>query len=414
MPAPSSIWHHADFRRLIGALFVSQLGAKLAREALPLIAVLVLGAGPLAMSGLSAATALPSLLLALHAGAFIDRIRRRPAMIAADLLRFLVLISVPIAAFGGWLSLGQLCVVAFFVSALSLTFDVADQAYIPGLIGRDRILKANALKESSDATTEIVGPPLGGLLVQTIGGPLTILIDAVSYLFSALLLLRIKGREEKPVPQAGASLRREIVDGLRILWHDSVLRPLLFARFIRAFFSSMLGPFYVLYLVTELHLSPFMLGLIVAVGGASAMAGAALAPFLLARLPAGPALIAAFALKAIGLACVPLAGYVAGGSLPALVVGLLVMHQFMSDGSTGFFAVVERTLRQRRVPAEFLGRTGATIRLVNDGPLPFAALLAGFVAENYGIQLVMWIAVAGYALAPVIAFLSDVRRVRAV
>ena len=391
MPVPPSIWHHADFRRLIGALFVSQLGAKLAREALPLTAVLVLGAGPLAMSSLSIATALPSLLLALHAGAFVDRIRRRPAMIVADLLRFLVLISVPIAAFAGWLSLGQLCVVAFFVSALSLAFDVADQAYIPGLVGRDQILKANALKESSDATTEIIGPPLGGLLVQMIGGPLTILIDAVSYLFSALLLLRIKGREEKPVPQAGASLRREIADGIRILWHDSVL-----------------------YLVTELHLSPFMLGLIIAVGGASAMAGAALAPFLLARLPAGPALIAAFALKAIGLACVPLAGYVAGGSLPVLVVGLLVMHQFMSDGSTGFFAVVERTLRQRRVPPAFLGRTGATIRLVNDGPLPFAALLAGFIAETHGIQFVMWIAVAGYAFAPVIAFFSDVRRVRAV
>lgn len=410
----TSIWHHADFQRLIGALFVSQLGAKLAREALPLTAVLVLGAGPLAMSGLSVATALPALLLALHAGAFIDRIRRRPAMIAADLLRFLVLLSVPLAAFAGWLSLGQLGVVAFFVSAFSLAFDVADQAYLPGLVGRDQVLKANAVKESSDATTEIVGPPLGGLLVQMIGGPLTILIDAVSYLVSALLLLRIKGREERQAPAAGASLRREIVDGLRVLWRDSVLRPLLFARFFRAFFGSMLGPFYVLYLITELRLSPFTLGLIIAVGGAASMAGAALAPVLLARLPAGPALIGAFALKAIGLACVPLAGYVAGGSLSVLVVGLLVAHQFMSDGSTGFFAVVERTLRQRRVPPTHLGRTGATIRLVNDGALPFAAILGGVIAEGHGIQLVMWIAVTGYAIAPAIAFFSEVRRVRGI
>lgn len=410
---PASVWRQADFRHLIAALGISQLGAKLAREALPLTAVLVLGAGPLAMSALGIAAALPTLLMALHAGAFLDRIRRRPSMIAADFARFLVLLSVPVTAYLGLLSIGQLCAVAFVVSTLTLAFDIADQAYLPGLVGRGQILQANSVKEASAAATEIVGPPLGGLLVQAIGGPLTILFDAFSYLLSALFLRRIKAPEEPPAPAAMPSLLREIRDGIRVLWRDPVLRPLLFARFIRAFFSGMIGPFYVLFLITDLGLSPFALGLIVAMGGIASLMGASLAPRLVRHLPAGPGLIFAFAIKTVGLACVPLAGFIAGIS-PLLVIPLLVAQQVLGDGSTGYFAVVERTLRQRRVPAEFLGRTGATIRLINDGPLPFATLLGGFIAESHGVNFLMWIAVAGYALAPAVAFFSALRKLRSV
>ena len=406
-----SIWRQADFRNLIAALGISQLGARLAREALPLTAVLVLGAGPLAMSGLTAASALPTLLMALHAGAFLDRVRRRPAMILADLLRFLLLLSVPVAAFLDLLSIGQLCVVAFCVSAATLAFDIADQAYLPGLVGQDRILHANAAKEATDATTEIVGPPLGGVLVQTIGGPLTILLDAVSYLFSALFLWRIGMGEPRPAPLPTPNLRREIGDGLRVMWRDSVLRPLLYARFVRTFFGGMLGPLYVLYLVSDLKLSPAMLGIVVAVGGAASLVGAAAVPRLAKVLPVGPGLILAFAVKTLGLACIPLAGSL-GGVAPFLIRPLLLAQQILADGSTGHFAVVERSLRQRRVPPDLLGRAGATTRLVNDGPIPFAALLGGVIAEHYGITTVMWLAVAGYALSPIVTFFSGVRRVR--
>lgn len=409
-----SVWRLTDFRHLIAALGISHLGAKVAREAMPLTAVLVLGAGPMAMSWLNVAAAVPTLLMALHAGAFLDRIRRRPAMIVADCLRFLLLLSVPIAALLGLLNIYQLCIVAFFVSAATLAFDIADQAYLPGLVGRDQILPANAGKEAADAATEIVGPPLGGLLVQMIGGPLTILIDAVSYLFSALFLLRIKSPEPPlAAPQAAPDLAREIKDGLRVLWQDSVLRPLLYARFIRTFFGGMLGPFYVLYLVTDLHLSPLALGLIVAAGGVASLLGSAAVPRLAAHLPAGPGLILAFAIKTLGLACVPLAGVFTGAS-PVIVIGLLVLQQILADGVTGYFAVMERSLRQRRVAADLLARAGATTRLVNDAPVPFAAILAGLLAEHLGVQNVMWIAVAGYALSPVVAFCSDVRKLRRV
>lgn len=407
------LWRRPDFRNLIAALGISHLGAKIAREALPLTAVLVLGAGPLAMSGITVANTLPTILMALHAGAFLDRLRRRPAMIVADLLRCVILLSVPLAALLGWLSVAQLCVVAFCVSAGTLAFDIADQAYLPGLVGRDQVLKANAVKEATDASSEIVGPPLGGLLVQMIGGPFTILINAISYLCSAVFLLRIKAREEPQQQRHQPDIRREIRDGITVLWRDSVLRPLLFARFIRTFFGGMLGPFYVLYLVQDLGVSPLMLGIIVAVGGGASLIGSALAPRLAAALPVGPGLILAFAVKTLGLACVPLAGLMLGAS-PWLMISLLMMQQLLSDGSTGYFAVLERSLRQRRVPAELLGRAGATTRLVNDAPVPFAAIFGGLIAESHGIDLVLWLAIAGYALSPVVAFFSDVRKVREV
>lgn len=411
--AAPTIWRHADFRRLMSALTISQLGSKLAREALPLTAVLVLGAGPMAMTYLGIAAALPALLMALHAGAFLDRIRRRPSMIAADLARFLLLLSVPVAALTGQLGMVQICIIAFIVSSLTLAFDIADQAYLPGLVGRDEILKANAAKETSLATTEIVGPPLGGLLVQAFGGPFTVLIDAVSYLFSALFLLRIRAPETPPVPRAQASMLGEIRAGLRLMGHDDILRPLLWSRFIRAFFSGMIGPFYVLYLVGELKLSPGTLGLIIATGGVASLIGAALAPALAARFPVGPGLILAFALKTLGLACVPLAGLFLGAS-PILMIGLLIAQQVLGDGSTGYFAVVERSLRQRRVPPDYLARTGATIRLINDGSMPFAIMLGGTLAETYGLNTILWFAVAGYAFAPVVALFSEVRRLRSV
>jgi MFS family permease len=408
----TSLWGRADFRALIAALGISQMGAKVAREALPLTAVLALGAGPLAMSGLSIAASLPTLLMALHAGAFLDRIRRRPSMIIADLLRFLLLVSIPVAAFFDLLSMFQLCVVAFFVSAATLAFDIADQAYLPGLVGRPQILRANAVKEATDAATEVVGPPLGGLFVQIIGGPFTILIDAVSYLFSALFLARINAAEtRRPTPARRPSLTREIKDGLSVLWHDSVLRPLLYARFIRTFFGGLLGPFYVLYAVTTLHLTPFQLGLVVATGGIATLFGSAIVPLLVKWFPAGPGLIIAFIVKTLGYICVPLAGHVVGLS-PWAGVAFLVAQQILADGSTGFFMVVERSLRQHRVPAELLARAGATTRLVNDAPVPFAALLGGVLAEHIGVHAVMWIAVAGYALSPVVAYFSEVRHLQ--
>ena len=192
-----------------------------------------------------------------------------------------------------------------------------------------------------------------------------------------------------------------------MLWRQPILRPLLLARAIRTFFGGMIGPFYVLYVIRHLGISPAAMGVIIACGGLAALAGAALVPWLNARVPAGPGLIGAFAIKTVGLAMLPLAGL-----LPMLVVPLLVLQQLLQDSVTSYFAVNERTLRQKLVSNSHLGRVAATIAVVNDGPVPLGALIAGLLVQIVSLDTVLWIAIAGYALSPVVALLSPVRSLR--
>jgi predicted MFS family arabinose efflux permease len=397
-----------DFRALMAAFAVSSIGTKVAREAVPLTAVLVLQAGPGALSLLGMAATLPVLVLGLFAGVWVDRRRRRPLMIAADLLRFLAVVSIPIAAWCNLLTMTQLLAVVVAVAALSLLFLAADTAYLPSLVEADRLAKANAARETIDATAEIVGPPIGGVLVQVLTAPAALLIDAISYLVSALFLFRMTHAEPVvPPPTERRRTLHEIAEGLHTLWYQPILRPLLLARAIRTFFGGMFGPFYVLYVIRHLGVSPAMMGVLIACGGLAALAGAALVPWLNARVPAGPGLIGAFAIKAIGLACLPLAGL-----LPMLVLPVLVLQQVLQDSVTSYFAVNERTLRQKLVPNRQLGRVAATLAVVNDGPVPLGALIAGLLVQIVSLETVLWIAVAGYALSPVVALLSPVRSLR--
>jgi predicted MFS family arabinose efflux permease len=399
-----------DFRQVLAAFAVSSLGTKIAREAVPLTAVLVLQAGPGSMSLLGVAATLPTLVLGLFAGVFADRRRRRPLMIAADLLRFVALGSVPVAAWLGILTIAQLLLVIVVVAVLSLLFNAADTAFLPSLVEPDHLVRANATRESIDATTEVIGPPIGGILVQTITAPLTLLVDALSYLGSALLLLRVRHIEPVDTIQpVRRPVLHEIGEGLRVLWDQPILRPLLFARAIRTLCGGMLGPFYVLYVIRHLGVSPAVMGIVIACGGMASFCGAALVPWLNARLPIGPGLIGAFAIKAIGLAMLPLAGL-----LPTAILPLLVLQQVLQDSVTSYFAVNERSLRQKLIPNHQLARAATMVAVVNDGPVPLGALIAGLLAQMVSVDAVLWIAVAGYAFSPVVAFLSPVRRLRAV
>jgi len=398
-----------DFRHLMTAFAVSSLGTKVAREAVPLTAVLVLQAGPGALSLLGVAASLPTLAFGLFAGVWVDRQRRRPLMIAADLLRFAAVVSVPISAWLGFLTVTQLFLVVVAVAGLSLLFNAADAAFLPSLVAPERLVKANTARETIDATSEVIGPPIGGVLVQIITAPATLLIDAVSYLVSALFLIKVRHPEPAPQPVSQRRVLAEIVEGLRELWYQPILRPLLQARAIRTFFGGMFGPFYVLYVIRHLGVSPAAMGAIIACGGLAALAGASLVPWLNARIPAGLGLIGAFAIKTVGLAMLPLAGV-----LPALTLPLLILQQVLQDSVTSYFAVNERTLRQKLVPNRQLGRVAATIAVVNDGPVPLGALTAGLLVQVVSLDTVLWIAVAGYALSPLVALLSPVRSLRTV
>jgi predicted MFS family arabinose efflux permease len=246
------------------------------------------------------------------------------------------------------------------------------------------------------------------VLVQVLTAPLALLIDAISYLLSAVLLVRVRHVEAAaPQPAIQPRMLGEIIEGLRALWQQPILRPLLLARATRTFFGGMFGPFYVLYVIRHLGVSPAAMGAIIACGGLAALAGAMLVSWLNARLPAGPGLIGAFAIKTLGLAMLPLAGL-----LPAFTLPLLILQQVLQDSVTSYFAVNERSLRQKLMPNRQLGRVAATIAVVNDGPVPLGALIAGLLVQIVSLDTVLWIAVAGYALSPLVALLSPVRNLR--
>lgn len=400
-----------DFHYLLGAFAVSNLGSKVAREAVQLTAVIALQATPGELSLMNVAASLPVLVLGLLAGAWLDRRHRRPVMVMADILRFVMVISVPVAAWLHVLTMTQLILVVAAVTVLSLSFDIADQAQLPNLVGRDWLLQANMRREAVDATTEVIGPPIGGILVQTITAPMALLIDAVSYLVSAILLLRIR-EPEPPVPILKRRNRRlwhEIRMGWLALWQQPLLRPLLIARALRTFFGAMLGTFFMLYVIRHLGLTPAGLGLIVACGGIASLLGAFLVRWTAEWLPVGPGIILAFAIKTLGLAMLP-----AAGLCPAAVIPLLVAQQVLQDGVTSYFAIHERHLRQVLVPPEQLARASATVRVVNDGPVPLGAMLAGLLAPCLGVDGVLWLSVAGYSLSALVALLSPVRRLRSV
>ena len=200
---------HRGFLHLWGAQATSTFGTRVGREAIQLSAVMLLGSGPLDLAWLNLAISLPYLLFGLAAGVLIDRVQRRPLLIATDLVRAGLLATIPIAAWLGAFSLAHLLVAVFLVTACTLVFDAAHQTYVPTLIDKDWLLEANAKQESTAAASEIVGPPIGGALVQALGAPFAVLCDAMSYVASAFLLWRLP-HEETP-PEGGTA---------RVTWSD--------------------------------------------------------------------------------------------------------------------------------------------------------------------------------------------------
>lgn len=400
------LWRHRGFLHLWGAQAASQFGTRIGREAIQLSAVLLLGSGPLDLAWINLATALPYLLFGLLAGVIVDRVRRRPLLIATDLLRALLLLTIPLAAWIGQFSLAQLLVVVFLVTACTLLFDAAHQAYVPTLIDKHLLLDANARQESTAAASEIVGPPIGGLLVQAIGAPFAILCDAVSYIASALLLWRLPGEEPKRSATVGRVTMDELRVGFLVIFRHRLFRPLAIAKIIRAVCGGAIGAFYVLYAVGDLKVSPASLGLIVGFGGAAALASALVTTRIAAAAPVGPGMIVGVTAAAAGNALLPLAGLWIGGWV---VIPLLILGQLLGDFGLAYALSLERTLRQYHIDNALLGRATAAIGILGYAPGPLGAILAGLFAEHFGLTAVLWACAAGYALSPVVLLLSPVR-----
>jgi hypothetical protein len=383
----SPLYGHADFRRLWAAETVSRFGSQISQLALPLVAVLSLKSSAFRVSLLGAIEFLPFLLFALPAGAWIDRVARRPVLIAADAGRALALGSLPVAAAISHVTYVQLCIVGFVAGTLTVFFDVAYQSYLPALVERDHLVDANSKLEVSSSASQIAGPGIAGVLIQWITAPFAIAADAVSFVWSALLLLRIRAHEEVDAPAGDRNLAREIKEGLRYLVGDGRWRAM--ALFVAVFNlgTGITGPLILVFAVRRLGLDAGEIGLIGLLGNIGWLLGALVARRAGQIFPLGPLFVVLAFFAGASFFIVPI-------TPPHLAIPLLVAVQAIGAFTIVIFNVNGISLYQTHVPPRMLGRMNASRRWIVWGIIPLGNVLGGGLAATIGLRTTLWVGAA--------------------
>lgn len=390
---------------LWGGQTISQLGSAVTDLALPTLAVFQLGAGAAQVGLLVACARLPFPLLALPVGAIVDRIHRRPAMIAADAGRCALLALVPLFSALGLLHIWVLYLVALAVGSLTVVFDIAYMAYVPALVGTEQLAQANSRLSLSSSVAAIGGPGLGGILLQVVGAARAILADALSFALSALALLTIRRREPLPAPALHSRLRGAVSEGVRHVFSDSVLRSLVLATMAMVFFAHMAETALLLFAYVVLHLSPGQLGIVITTIGAGAVVGALAARPLGKAFGVGRAMSVSSACGGSLLALMPLA--MVFPAMPTLIVlGALVGIQDTVNN------IHQLTLRQALTPDRLRGRMTAVFRTAYWGAWPLGNLVGGVLAGLVGSAVVIAVGGAGSACAAVALLFTSAGRIR--
>jgi predicted MFS family arabinose efflux permease len=388
------LWRHRDFLLLWSAQGISAVGSRITRTALPMAAILLIDASAYELGFLAVALSLPGVLVAWMAGGWVDRHRRRPLLIATDLIRAVALLAIPLAAFRHELTLPVLYAVAAITGICTVLFNLADHVFIADLVARKRLLDANGKRSAADAVAEISGPALGGALVALWTAPIAILADAATFVVSALLVARIRKVEASPKPAAATSFIDDVRTGIRVVWRTPAIRTLFCAMTMFTLCGSFMASLYTLYALRELGLSTTQLGLAIGCGGIGALIGAALAAPAAARWGTRRVLIGSLALTAVMQVFIPLAP-----AVPWIAMLFLVAQQVVGDGAMTVYLVNETTLRQRLLPQEALGRSAATWQVATGLLTPAGALLGAVLAEMLGLRPTLWVLAAGFAAA---------------
>lgn len=394
-----------DFRLLWAGQSVSELGSQISLVALPLTAVAVLGAGAFQTGLLNTLQFLPFLLLGLPAGVWVDRIARRPVLIAADAGRTLAMASIPLTWALGLLRLPQLYAVGFAVGVLTVLFDVAYQSYLPALVSRERLVAGNARLALTQSSAEVAGPGIGGLLVSLAGAPAAVAADAASYTVSVLSLLLIRtrepGREPGPRPGMGA----ELLEGLRHVLGHRLLRPIAACTGLHNLFSNVAMAVLFVYAVRHLGMGAGEIGLWLSLGSLGGPVGALLASRLGRRLGTGPTIALTAWLGAPAWLLVALAPR--SGAIVWLVAAGVI------GSMTGVaYNITQVSLRQAITPPRLQGRMNATMRFLVWGTIPVGAFTGGVIGSVVGLRAALWVAAVGTALSALPVTLSGVRRLR--
>jgi len=401
----SGLWRHPDFLRLWSAETISQVGTQVSNLALPLVAIVTLDATAFEVAALGTVVFLPWLLFSLPAGVWVDRLRRRPILVVADLGRGVLLASVPVAWALDALTLWQLYAVGFGTGVLTVFFDVAYQSYLPALVDRDRLVEGNSKLEVSRSAAQIAGPGIAGALVAAVTAPAAIVIDAVSFLASALFLGRIRRRETR-IEHDGSrrSMRAELGEGLRFVLGQPLLRAMAASTALFNFFNCVLGSVVLVYLVRGLDLSPAVIGVVLMAGNVWFLVGALLASRFSRWLGLGPAIVLGSACG-IAILLIPLAP--ASRPIPFLLAAELV-----ATFGVAIYNILALSLRQSIAPPRIHGRMNAVMRFVVWGVIPLGTLLGGTLASTFDLKTAIWIGAIGNAFAFAPLVLSPVRWLR--
>lgn len=384
---------------------VSLFGSQFTLLALPLTAVLLLHANAFQMGILTASTTLPFLLVSLLAGVWIDRFRRRPFLIVADLGRAFLLISVPLLAIAGFLRIEYLYIVSFAVGTLTVFFEVAYYSFLPFLILREQLIEGNSKLETSSSFALIAGPGIAGALAQLVKPALLIFIDAFSFLLSALCLILIRTPEQAPtLAKQRKGVWKEISEGLSFVGKNPILRSLVGCGATHNLASSMLTTIFILHMTRDLAVQPATIGVIFACGSCGSLAGAFAGNRFSAKSHVGLTIIWAQLLTGIGSVFYVIA---TGNHVVSSVC--LITGQFVWGLSRPIFNIGQLSLRQTITPDHLLGRMNATIRFITWGIMPFGGFVGGLLGEMIGLRLTLGVVTLLELLAVLWILFSPIR-----
>lgn len=404
----TGLWRQADFLRLWVGQTVSVFGSLVGGLAMDFTAVIWLGATPLQISVLAACRIVPGFAVGLPAGAWVDRLHRRPLLIAADAGRALALFSVPIAAVLDWLTIEQLYLVALTTSALGIFFDTAYEAYLPTLVERHELVEGNSKLAATASISEVGAFGLSGWLVQLFSGPGAILVDATSFVVSAFSVWRIRASEPPPAPIGERQhLLREVQEGLKLIASNAILRTVAITNAIASFSNQLVGVTILLYLNREVGFGPGVLGMIFAIGGITGLAGTAVAGKSAWFGGFGRALVLAAFMRSAGLVFLPLAA-----SVSVVSVVFLVMSQVVTDPAWAFYDINVVSLRQTITPDRLLGRMNASMRFLDLGAMLVGSFAGGLLGQSIGLRETLFVAVGVRTMPVLWLLLSPIARLR--
>jgi MFS family permease len=399
-----TLWHHRNFMLLWGGQTISEMGSAVTQLALPLTAVVVLGASTFQVGLLASAATLAFALIALPAGAIVDRHAKRGLMIWCDVARMLIIGSVPLAAALHALTMGQLYAVAITAGVFTVFFDVSYQSYLPVLIPKEDLVDGNGKLGATQSFAQVTGPGIGGALVGLAGAAGAMTADAISYAVSVVSLLAIRAREE-PQHAERRRLRTEIAEGLSFVLRHPVLRKIVACTGTANLFGGMANAVVIIFLVRILHVRPAYTGWLIAAGALGGVVGGALSGRLARRI--GTARIIWFSTLVFGLPAflVPLAE-------PGWRVALFSVGFAAISFTSVVYNVAQVSYRQAICPPRLLGRMNAAVRWVVWGTLPLGGLLGGACGALLGVHATLWISYTGEWAAGWWVFFSPLRRMR--